>query len=194
MKIKIKYKKLIMLIVFNLFFFCSLNLYSKNIGSYSGYELPRFVSLKSNNTNVRVGPSTNFPIKLNYNKENYVVEIISEYKNWRKINDIYENKGWIHKNLLKGDRFAIIKPININNNYVKIYSNPYKKFIGKIGSLNIVKINTCLVDWCNISYNEYKGWIIKKNIWGVYGNETINIPFYQFFVNIFWKIKFNNLF
>ena len=49
-----------------IFFVCfSLNLYAKT-GSVTGLEIPRFVSLKSSDVNIRVGPSVNYPIKLKY--------------------------------------------------------------------------------------------------------------------------------
>ena len=37
---------------------------AENIGSDSGYKVPRFVTLKSDKVNLRVGSSTNYPIKL----------------------------------------------------------------------------------------------------------------------------------
>ena len=33
-----------------------------DLGSETGYNLPRYVSLKSNDVNLRVGPSINYPI------------------------------------------------------------------------------------------------------------------------------------
>ena len=78
-----KYIKIINLI---LFLFTSLNIYA-NTGSVTGFELPRFVSLKSNDVNLRVGPSINYPIKLKYIKKNLPVEVIDEHNVWRKIKD-----------------------------------------------------------------------------------------------------------
>ena len=73
-----------MLKIFLIFFFLiSFNLYAKT-GSVTGLEIPRFVSLKSNDVNLRVGPSTNYPIALKYISENLPVEIIDEFDVWRK--------------------------------------------------------------------------------------------------------------
>ena len=33
-----------------------------DVGKETGLEIPRYVSLKSNDANIRVGPSTNYPI------------------------------------------------------------------------------------------------------------------------------------
>ena len=107
----------------------------------TGYKIPRFVSLKSNEVNLRVGPSFNYPIKIKYIQKNLPVEIVDEYDIWRQIHDIDGNVGWIHKSLLKGDRYGITFSKN-KNNIIFNYLNG--KTIGKIGKNNIVKINRCL--------------------------------------------------
>ena len=100
-------------IVFFLLFY-SFNCFPNNIGSETGLKIPRYVSIKSDDVNVRVGPSTNYPILIKYIQKNFPVKIIQEHKNWRKIIDHDNNTGWIKKNLLKGDRFVIIKE-SLNN-------------------------------------------------------------------------------
>ena len=40
-------------------------------GKETGLEIPRYISLKSNDANIRVGPSKNYPIKIKYIKKNY---------------------------------------------------------------------------------------------------------------------------
>ena len=170
------------------FFFSSFNLFAENIGSDTGYRIPRFVSLKSNETNLRIGSSTNYPIILKYIIKSLPVEVNDEYHVWRKINDIEGNEGWIHKTLLKGERFAIIK--QSNKPAIHVYSKPKGKIIGEVGKYNIVKINTCLDQWCKINFNKNNGWINKEYLWGVYKNEKINVPFYQPLINQIWKIKF----
>ena len=34
----------------------------------------------------------------------------------------------------------------------------------------------------------HKGWINKINIWGVHKNENFNMPFYQFIINLYWRL------
>ena len=66
-------------------------------GKETGLEIPRYVSLKSNDANIRVGPSKNYPIVIKYTQKNYPLKILEEYDNWRKIEDFTKNIGWIHK-------------------------------------------------------------------------------------------------
>ncbi len=160
------------------------------VGKETGLEIPRYVSLKSNDANIRVGPSTNYPIVIKYIQENYPLKIIEEYDAWRKIEDFANNNGWIHKSLISGNRTGII--LSNNGDRIKIYNTIEGKIIGNIGKGNIIYINKCKIDWCSISYNEYNGWIYKKNIWGVKDTEIIDVNFFQIVIDLYWK-SFNHL-
>ena len=186
-KIKIVIKSILLVLFFSLLHNTS---YSNEIGQVTGYKIPRFVSLKSDDINLRIGSSTNYPIILKYVTKNMPVEITDEYERWRKIRDKEGNEGWIYGDLLKGDRFAIIIKNNKSNIYV--FSKPDGVPIGEIGKLNIVTIKVCLKKWCKIKFDSHKGWVNKKNLWGIYKNETINVPFYQPLINLIWKINLKN--
>ena len=175
-----------MKLLYVLFLLSSINLsYADNIGSQTGLEIPRYVSLKSNDSNMRVGPSKNYPIKLNYISKNYPVKIIDEYLDWRKIEDFEKNTGWMHKSLLKGERYGLI--LSTNKSRVNIYNSINGKVIGEINTKLIVRLSKCKIDWCFILINNYKGWIRKKNIWGVKGNEKFNISFIEMFNDYYFK-------
>ena len=165
----------------------SFSLYAQNVGTETGLKLPRYVTLKSNDSNLRVGSNINYPIKLKYVIANIPVEIIDEYKDWRKIKDYEGNEGWLHRSLLKSKRFAIIDVPYQEG--AQVYNKPKGNIVGKVGKKNIVRIEKCLKDWCHIKYNQYKGWVSKLNLWGIYEKEVFNIPFYQPIINQFWKIN-----
>ena len=159
---------------------------AENLGQSTGYKLPRFVSTKSDESNLRVGANLDYPILLTYKVENFPLKIIDEYEIWRKVIDIDGNQGWMHKSLLQSNRYGIIK--TAHEQAVQVYNKPEGSIVGKIGNRNIVKINKCFNLWCHISLNNQQGWINKINVWGVYKNENFNIPFYQFIINLYWKI------
>ena len=158
---------------------------AQTIGKVTGFKLPRFVSIKTSESNLRVGPSFDYPIKLTYIMKNFPIEIIDERDNWRKVKDINKNEGWFHKRLLVGNRYGLIR--TSHNESAQILNKPEGKIIGKIGNRNIVKINKCLISWCQINYENNIGWINKINLWGVYKNEKFNLPFYQFIIKIYWN-------
>ena len=169
-----------------IFFICiSLNVYGKT-GSVTGLEIPRFVSLKSNDVNLRVGPSINYPIKLKYIIQNLPLEIVDEYDVWRKARDHRGNTGWVHKSLIKGNRFIITG--HKDNADINLFSRPNGKIIGLIKNRNILELKSCTLNWCKVTKNSFEGWILKENVWGIYKREIYNKKFYQPLINQYWKL------
>jgi len=160
------------------------NLLAKT-GSVTGLDIPRFVSLKSNDVNMRVGPSVNYPIKIKYIQKNIPVEIIKEFDVWRQVKDFKNNIGWLHKSLIQGDRYVLI---NLDQKEIDIFSRPNGYKIGLIKKNNILKLKKCLISWCYINNSNLSGWINKEEIWGVYKKEIYNRSFYQPLVNQYWKL------
>lgn len=138
----------------------------------SGLPVPRFVSIKSNETNVRTGPSTRYPIAWVYKKSGMPVEIIEEFDMWRKIRDVEGTTGWIKKNMLEGKRNAIVK--SKDHVIVRIDHEKDAKPLFKVAPSVIVKIVECEKNWCQIKANDdHKGWIEKSSLWGIYADEII---------------------
>jgi len=163
----------------------SLNLNAEK-GSVTDLDIPRFVSFKSNDVNLRVGPSVNYPLKIKYIQKNLPVEIIDEFDVWRKIKDYENNIGWLHESLIKGDRFVLTDTKAEKS--INIYNRPKGNIIGIIKKNNILSLKKCLLNWCYVLHNDFRGWLHKDYIWGVYDNEIYNISFFQAIINQYWKI------
>ena len=140
--------------------------------SNSGLPIPRFVSLKNAETNVRTGPGTRYPIHWVYRREGMPVEVIEEYDLWRKIRDAEGTAGWVHKAMLEGKRNAMI--IGKEPQMVRIDSNSKSKAILKAEPNVIVQMLECEPEWCRMQISGRKGWIEKKNLWGVYKKEIFD--------------------
>ena len=126
-------------------------------------ESVKFLSLKNNEVNVRVGPSKKHPIKYIYKKKYFPVKILDKSETWRKIEDFKKNSGWIHISQLSKKKSAI----NIKNNSV-LYKKPtiYSKPIAKLESGRLVLIKKCKVKWCKITSGGFEGWIAESSLWG----------------------------
>jgi len=173
-------------ILFIVFILLSFELWAQQIGQVTGLNIPRYVSLKSNDVNLRVGPSINYPILIKYIQKNLPVEIIDEHSVWRQIKD-YNNKiGWIHKSLLKGERYVIIRA-NSNLKY-NVFNRPNGDPIGRIEKNNIAVLLKCLENWCFIEKKNLGGWILKSKIWGTYEGEIYKKSFLQPLITFYWKI------
>ena len=155
------------------------------VGQETGLEIPRYVSLKSNDVNIRVGPSINYPIEIKYIVKNYPLKVIEEYEDWRKVEDFKKNIGWIHKSLISGTRTGIV--LSEDNKNIELLNTLDGNIIGEIGKGNIIYLEKCKIDWCFISSGNFKGWMDKKHIWGVKQNEIIKINLLQKFEDLYWK-------
>src|SRR5215475_11966413 len=77
--------------------------------SEGGQKLPRFVSLRSDQINLRVGPGENYPIEWVLTRKEMPVEIVKEFENWRMIRDWQGTEGWVHERMLTGKRAVVIR-------------------------------------------------------------------------------------
>lgn len=135
----------------------------------SGLAIPRFVSLKFNEVNVRVGPGKRYPIRYVYKRQYLPVQIVEEFAHWRKIKDFEGATGWVQKAQLDGRRTAMImdKPQNL-------YPDPEVKRapIIRAAPRVIAPVTECQPDWCELEIAGTRAWIRKADIWGV-GREEV---------------------
>lgn len=134
--------------------------------------VPRFVTIKSDEANARTGPSVRSPIRWVYTKEGFPIEITAEFKNWRRVEDINGDIGWMHQSLLSGRRNGIVK----GKNPMKMYKNHTtdSRVVAHIEPKTIVRLNECDQKWCEVSASGYTGWMQKKFLWGVYADEVMD--------------------
>ena len=74
------YKKIsmqILIAIISIIIFCQVS--NADIGKETGLEIPRYVSLKSNDANIRVGPSKNYPIEIKFIIIIYPLKVLVEY-------------------------------------------------------------------------------------------------------------------
>ena len=122
-----------------------------------------FVSLKKNKVNVRYGPSFDSDIKYIYKKVNLPLKQIDKKENFRRIIDLKNNSGWIHISQLKKSNSVIATKNKV------LFKKPtsFAKPIAQIKEGRLLIVEKCEQNWCRISSEEFKGWIKKKDIWGL---------------------------
>lgn len=132
-------------------------------------NLPRFVSLKNQEVNLRTGPGYRYPIKWVYKKRYMPVEITEERGTWRKIRDVDGEEGWAHSTQLTGKRTGLPRKSITAQRFPANDAPP--AFRTDKGVL--LYVHSCDKEWCHISCESHQGWVKKKEIWGVYPEETI---------------------
>lgn len=76
--------------------------------SGSGLPLPRYISLRAGEVNLRTGPGVQYPVEWVYRKSGLPLEVIAEYKTWRKVRDWDGAQGWVHQTMLSARRTFIV--------------------------------------------------------------------------------------
>ena len=82
------------------------------LGQVTNLPVPRFVSLKAANGNVRRGPSLTHRIDWVFNQRDMPLRITAEYDNWRRVEDRDGMGGWMHYSLLSGTRTVLMPDPN----------------------------------------------------------------------------------
>lgn len=141
----------------------------------SGLPIPRFVSLKSDKVNVRIGPSRDHGIAWTFVRAGLPVEIIQEFDNWRRIRDWEGSEGWVFHSLLSGRRTALIKPWE-EGTTVPLYSKPSldANIIAELESKVRSTVSECDSSWCKITVSDRSGWVVQSELFGIYPDESVN--------------------
>ncbi len=122
----------------------------------------KFLSLKKSKVNVRYGPSFESEIKYIYKKINLPIKQIDQKENFRRIVDLKNNSGWIHVSQVKKSNSIIILEDKILFKKASNFSKP----IARLEKGRLLVIKNCENNWCNITTDNYSGWIKNGNVWG----------------------------
>jgi len=143
---------------------------AQSLGSETKLPVPRFVSLRSNEVNLRTGPGTNYPVDWVYVRRGLPVEIIAEFDVWRKIRDWQGTVGWVHQSMLEGKRTARITGAERD-----LRSEPAESasIVARLAPGVIGRLLECEAAWCRIDADDYRGWLKRDEFWGTYPDEKV---------------------
>ncbi len=153
------------------FLFCLIFvLCSYQAQAQTGLPLPRFVSLRSDQVNLRTGPGFRYPVEWVYTKNDLPVEITAEFEYWRRIKDADGKEGWIYHSMLSGRRTVRLKKNGLLLRAASQNALPLAKVEkGVIGRLVSCPEN---IDLCKVEIDDFQGWLPKNTLWGVYPDEV----------------------
>jgi SH3-like domain-containing protein len=144
----------LVIIVYSIFFF-----------EISSFSKDKYFTLRYDEVNLRQGPSSEYPIKIIYRKKFLPVLFQEQSGNYRKMQDHADNTGWIHLSQLSKKKAAIV----IDEQLI-MFSSPtvYSRPIAVLKKGRLAKIIKCRNEWCKSRTDEYKGWIKKESLWGLF--------------------------
>ncbi|SLN48958.1 Bacterial SH3 domain protein [Roseovarius litorisediminis] len=149
----------------------SSQVWAQEKGPVTNLPLPRFVSMKANEGNVRRGPSMTHRIDWVFKRKDVPLEITAEHGHWRRVRDREGAGGWVHYSLLSGVRTVLVEKDMLN-----LLSKPEQGAIpvARLELGVIARVEKCDIDWCRLSADGYKGWAVKANLWGVGPTEILD--------------------
>ena len=133
-------------------------------GQVTNLPLPRFVSLKASEGNVRRGPSLSHRIDWVYKRRDLPLRITAEHGHWRRIEDRDGMGGWVHYSLLSGTRTVLVE-----QDMLQLHVNPDPKaaVVARLELGVVARLGECTLEWCELRSGGFTGWAPKVRLWGV---------------------------
>jgi SH3-like domain-containing protein len=142
-------------------------------GLYTGFPLPRFVSLRSDHVNLRRGPGFRYRIDWVLHRRHLLVQIFREFHDWRAVRLPDGTEGWIKGALLSGRRTFIVQGQTVPLRRAPRANASPAAWLkpGVIG-----RILGCAAgsSWCRVRVDDHSGYVPRKAIWGVAPHEVVN--------------------
>ena len=138
-------------------------------GPVTNLPMPRYVSLKANEANVRRGPSLSHRIDWVFQRRDMPLRVVGEYGHWRRVVDREGMGGWVHYSLLSGNRTVII-----DEDLLPLRARPTADAteVAMLERGVIADLGECSVDWCRLRAGGYRGWAPKAALFGVAPGEV----------------------
>jgi SH3-like domain-containing protein len=134
------------------------------LGPETNLPLPRFVSLKASESNVRRGPSLTHRIDWVFKRRNMPLQVVAEYGHWRRVIDRDGQGGWVHYTMLSGARTVVIEgdatPLRARPDASSLENALLEPGV-------VARLGDCDPEWCQLNAGGYRGWVPKAQLWGV---------------------------
>ncbi len=133
-------------------------------GKVTNLPIPRYVSMKASEANVRRGPGRSHRIDWVLHHRHTPLVVTAEHGHWRRVEDVEGVGGWIHYSLLSGVRHVLIMP-----DEVPLLRKPEEvsEVVARAKAGVIAKLGNCEPEWCRVTVQRHSGWVPKSEIWGV---------------------------
>lgn len=144
---------------------------AEETGKVTNRPIPRFVSMKASEGNVRRGPSLSHRIDWVFKRRDMPLRITAEHGHWRRVEDRDGMGGWVHYSLLSGTRTVLVE-----KDLLKLHSRPQAAApVTAALELGVVaRVSECNEEWCLLRSGGFKGWAPKARLWGVKTSEVFD--------------------
>ncbi len=133
-------------------------------GSVTNLPVPRFVSMKAAEGNVRRGPSLTHRIDWVFKRRDMPLRITAEHGHWRRVEDRDGMGGWVHYSLLSGTRTVLVEQDMLK---LRVRPDPDAPITAALEAGVVARLGDCTPEWCELRSGGFKGWAPKARLWGV---------------------------
>jgi len=141
-------------------------------GTSTGLPIPRFISLLSDEVNMRVGPGFQYPIEWTYQRAGLPVEVEREFDVWRLVLAPDGGRGWVHEATVSGTRTFIVtggdrilrRQPDDKADAVAVLQ------MGVIGTIRRCKAGE---EWCEVAVDGERGFLRRADFWGSFPGEAV---------------------
>jgi SH3-like domain-containing protein len=123
---------------------------------------PYYVGLDRDKVFLREGPTYQHRVLWTYQRKGLPLQVIAQYDVWRRVKDKDGAVGWILDSMLSRGRVA---PVHTSH-------DPSSDVVALAQPGVLAKLKACEPTICKVDIGRTRGWIEKKNIWGVDEGET----------------------
>jgi SH3-like domain-containing protein len=133
---------------------------------------PYWASIASGQAMTRTGPGKNYPGIWLYQRRDLPIRVVKKYENWRLIEDVDGQRGWMLVTLLSDRRTAVVR--NGEPRPVRVEANDRAKvhYLAEQGAVG--RINKCKAGWCHVEFGKRDGYIHEADVWGVSEGEVVD--------------------
>lgn len=129
----------------------------------TGLPLPRYAAIRATEANLRVGPSTNYPVLWRYEERGLPVRIVKEHFDWRKVEDPRGETGWMSAHLLADWPRAIVTAAD---RLLRRSPETDARGVAVLKPGVVVTVLERRKGWCRVSKEGHKGWLKSDEVWG----------------------------
>ena len=144
---------------------------SEEIGKVTKRPIPRYVSMKASEGNVRRGPSLTHRIDWVFKRRDLPLRITAEHGHWRRVEDRDGMGGWVHYSLLSGTRTVLVE-----KDMLTLHARPdaTAPVMAALEMGVVARVSECGGEWCLLRSGGFKGWAPKARLWGVRPQEVFD--------------------
>ncbi len=127
-------------------------------------EVPYWASIRASVVNMRVGPSTSYPIAWVYKREQLPLKVVRRKEGWRLVEDPDGSRGWMLGRFLSRERSAIVS--GKGHAEMRDGTGAGGRLLWRLEAGVVGKLGDCEDGWCALEVQGHRGLVRQERLWG----------------------------